>query len=417
MLYFSFVGKVFFTGNVYQHLQTSVKSSTDKNLACRPAMLLLVNIMNKSAINLTGEAIALEANDALEGEAAQVRNELGSTLVPQSMAAIWAFSPDLAKLRSKYGSQISEKLSLALTHNVITFPGSTGLERVKSDLISSGIEPSLALGAIRTLGNLTRFPLSILNLSRHLRTANNFILKVLTLSQDALSKEIYADVSKKSNLLAGRVIKDEIELAAWLNDLEQIVDQYIILERNRKTSHKKIENKIATRENASAHQAAAYTRRFARYVGISLGLKSIPDYFESQTDLSLLMELARLKKIYKGGAEELYNILVEEYQAKSARIKSPGRLSNSSNSQSVSHLRHELSLGARKLVIILSPEPKTSQFMEEFEKLINMQFDLQLFGDILNAKLARDGQSIEVRLENPNREDKRKLKQIIDALI
>lgn len=370
------------------------------------------------SINLTGIGLATLVSEELERDVQKVRVELDSTLLPLAIGAIWAKSPELENLRSKYGKEIDLPLSMALTHNVITFPGTTGLKRVYADLIASGIDSSLANTTAQTIGNYTRFPLSILNLSRHLKTACNFAIKSLTIAESDSSNVIANQILKTSKELANRSIKNEEDLVSWLTDLQDLMCNYIDSEKERKLSHINNFHVNKARENANANLAATYARRFARYIGISLNLKNIEGFYDSEYDSTLEKELQRIGSFYDSNSNALFNTLKREYDSKAARITSTKSVNvdEISDAPLANLTVHELQIDNRKLRLEFQKYEDFEILIAEFKKLLTLQFDLGDLGPLLEMKAQKGNSLISLRFESPTTGDKEKILKVVTSL-
>lgn len=369
-------------------------------------------------LNLTGLGLATEVSDRLDLDLNRVRQELSGTLLPRAISVIWSKSPEMEPIRAKFGSEMEQSLINALTHNVITFPGSTGLKRVYEDLISAGFEPAMASAASSALGNYTRFPLSILNLSRHLRTACNFALKVLTLEQQEFSFTLDKALIGRSNYLANKTLKDQNAILSWLQDLEVLMRDFIDFEKTRKSSHVTNAHVSNARENANANLAATYTRRFARYAGILIEVEEIKGYFDNSIDYSLQFELEKMSSYYDNTRSNLFEILKKEYHSRAPRIKSTKtrEINNSPETHSSDSTYHEVQLDGKKLKLTIKKGANFDELLKEFVKMIKLQFELGTFSSVLESRMERTGSFLEISLDSPSLSDKNKLIKFVTAI-
>ena len=372
----------------------------------------------------TGQGLGKAAIEYLESESRLVRHGLEGDLLPRVLNAAWLASPEFEAFRSKYSTAWSDDLIQGLAFNLVTFPGSTGLQKLVDVLEGADFRPLDAAVIGPRLAQLSRHPLSVLNLSRHLRTATNFVLRTMLMNPDGSDLQTTSlNIDPELLLLQEKGLKirhssvsKTAGLTDWLTALENVMYSLALHEREIRAKMGSSRT-LAGGDATTKALAATYVRRFARVIGTAFELNEIPPFFDRKKDLSLVEEFTRLDKHYSGSYRDIQAKLEVDFVAKAPRIKSnlagtPSRTEKSKTQFSTM----KLDLNGRLLEIRTSGGEIGPSLIELALRAIALQQSIGFTDNHLDVFVESDGQALGIRLPQPVQSDLTKLRKVLTSL-
>lgn len=400
--------------------------------------------MTDIKLPITGEDLAYAAKDYVDNAYEQVRDRLEWTHLPRGILAIWEFSPMLETERKAFPQPIGEIREIC--HVIVTFPGSTAVERIAEILITSGIVPNSEgqSARARTIASeiftLTMRYAKVQNLARHIRTAVNSHLRMLNIESNRdrsgqnSAYENFIPLSNQSSRTIERImilrsikITSEIDLNDWADDVNSILADYSI-----GVSDRAKDSPTAARFDRTGRPRGAvapgalnsYRLRFKQALtatlGIDLARKDIRIERTSNKSIEgLLRELDDLPDDYA----ELYQMLENLRPVRISRSESQKgdfvyeykTLGTESHKKNL--LRHVLNLGGRELIIEGSRGAFTEEMILGVLKTFSLQLSIDPDANDLSATFESGGELLRVHVQQPRKSDHRKLTEILMQLI
>jgi hypothetical protein len=384
----------------------------------------------------SGEDLSFAVREYVEKTYDEVRNELEWRYLPQALMAIWAFSPELAQARKTLPQPITEIADIC--HIIVTFPGSTAVDRIRDLLIHAQIVPNAegqyenAQKMASELFTLTMRYTRVQNLARHIRTAVNSHLKVLgietnrersrssSLYETSLTKIIPSFLDKVNELRSAR-LTSELAVNSWADDVNNLLS---LTSSGGILNSERLDRAGRTRTSVTSGAINSYKLRFKQAIAstleIDLATKEVRIEKTSNKSLEgLLRELEELPKDFA----PLYQML-ENLRPK--RISRPYALRNefvyesksvSGDSSKKNLLKHVLSLTGRELIIEGSRGAFTADMISGVLKTVGLQLSIDPDARELRAAFESSGQVLRVQIEKPKKSDLKKLSEILQQLI
>ena len=400
--------------------------------------------MNIERLPINGETLAYATKDYVDQAYDRVREVLEWEHLPRAILAIWENSPMLKAERKEFPAPIGEIRDIARI--IITFPGSTAVDRIADLFITSKIVPNSdgqferAREIASEIFTLTMRYTRVQNLTRHIRSAVNSHLRMLNIEstrdrsgQKSVYENLFPAVPQSSRtleriaMLKSARLTTQLDVNDWADDLNGILADYSI-----GVSDRVMDSPTAARfESASRPRGAvapgalnSYKLRFkqalAATLGIDLSDKSARiERTSSKSIEDLVRELDQLPQ----DLGELYQML-ENLRPK--RVSRPDAmrgemvvefksLGNENTKKNL--LKHVLSIGGRELIIEGSRGAFTSDMVSGVLKTFSLQLSIDPDAPELRAAFESRGQILRVQIEQPKKSDHRKLTEIFLQLI
>lgn len=385
-----------------------------------------------------GEELAYAARGYIDEAYEEVKGALEWKYLPQALMAIWTHSPVLKEARKAYPEPVSEIREIC--HIIVTFPGSTAVDRIRDLLIHGQVVPNSegqferAQEMASELFTLTMRYTRVQNLARHIRTAVNSHLKVLGIetSRDrSRSSSLYESsmprpnedefIQVRINQLRETKLRNQTDVDGWADGVNNLLG---LTSGGGIMTTERLERAKRQQSTVSPGAANSYKLRFKQALAATLGinLSDKNTRIEKTSNKSiegLLQELENLPTQY----EPLYQML-ENLRPK--RVTQPDALRGdfvynfkamSSESTKKNLLKHVLSLGGRELIIEGSRGAFTSDMVSGVLKTVSLQLSIDPDAAELRAAFESRGQILRVQIEQPKKSDHRKLTEIFLQLI
>jgi len=394
--------------------------------------------MSPFKLPATGEDLAYAVRGYMDEAYDQVKGELEWKFLPEGLAAIWEHSPLLRDARKALPKPVAEIREIC--HIIVTFPGSTAVERIRDLLIQAQIVPNSdrqferAHEMASELFTLTMRYTRVQNLARHIRTAVNSHLKALgieTRSDRLRSSSLYESsfnrgredefIQRRIQDLLEAKLANEFDVDEWADAVNNLFS--LTAGRGVMTTDR-LERAKRTNGTVNSGAINSYKLRFKQALASALGidLSSKESRIEKTSNKSiegLLRELENLPS--ESGA--LYQML-ENLRPK--RVSRPDAMRGetvfefktfSADSSKKNLLKHVLSLGGRELIIEGSRGAFTDAMVTGVLKTVSLQLSIDPDARELRAAFESGGQVLRVQLEQPKKSDHKKLTEILLQLI
>jgi hypothetical protein len=400
--------------------------------------------MQPQKLPLKGEALAYATKDYVDQAYDRVREVLERTHLPRAIQSIWENSPKLQAERASFPAPVSEIRDIGRI--IVTFPGSTAVERIADLLITSKMVPSSdsqferAIEIASEIFTLTMRYTRVQNLSRHIRSAVNSHLRMLNIesSRDrSVQSSSYesaipvvpqsARTMERVSILRSAELVTKLDVTDWVDDLNQILADYSLGVRDRS-----IDSPTAARFERSSRPRGAvapgalnsYKLRFKQALtatlGINLSDKNVRSEKTSNKSIEdLVRELDELPSKLPALYQELENL-------RPKRITRPDALRGDfvyefkmmgNENFKKTLLKHVLSLSGRELIIEGSRGAFNSDMVSGVLKTVSLQLSIDPDAQELRAAFESEGQILRVQIQQPRQSDHRKLKEILLLMI
>jgi hypothetical protein len=400
--------------------------------------------MKTKKLPINGEALAYATKEYVDEAYERVREVLEWQHLPRSILAIWENSPMVKAERKEMATPIGEIRDIARI--IITFPGSTAVERIADLLITTKIVPNSegqyerAREIASEIFTLTMRYTRVQNLTRHIRSAVNSHLRMLNIestrdrSGPSSSYENFFPAVQQSartveriSILKSTDLVTQLDVNDWADDLNGILADY-----SNGVSDRAMDSPTAARFDRSSRPRGAvapgalnsYKLRFKQALAATLGIdladknsriertsnKSIEDLVRELDELPIdppalyqMLENLRPKRVTR--PDSLSGDFV--YAFKSLGIENTKK----------NLLKHVLSIGGRELIIEGSRGAFTSDMVSGVLKTFSLQLSIDPDAPELRAAFESRGQILRVQMEQPKKSDHRKLTEIFLQLI
>jgi hypothetical protein len=394
--------------------------------------------MSPFKLPATGEDLSYAVRAYVDEAYDEVKNQLEWKYLPQGLMAIWTHSPLLKQARKTYPEPVSEIREIC--HIIVTFPGSTAVDRIRDLLIQSQVVPNTegqferAHEMASELFTLTMRYTRVQNLARHIRTAVNSHLKALGIetSRDrSRGSSLYESsmprpnedefIPVRMNQLRQVKLKNDLDVDSWADDVNNLLS---LTSGGGIMTTERLERAKRQQGTVSSGAANSYKLRFkqalASTLGIDLSDKDVRIEKTSNKSIEgLLRDLQELPTNY----EPLYRML-ENLRPK--RITRPDVVTGefvfelkamSGDSSKKNLQRHVLNLGGRELVIEGSRGGFTAEMALGLIKTVSMQLTIDPDAPELIAAFESRGQMLRVRIQDPKKSDRGKLSELLMQLV
>jgi hypothetical protein len=394
--------------------------------------------MSPFKLPATGEDLSYAVRAYVDEAYDEVKSQLEWKYLPQGLMAIWSCSPLLKQARKTYPEPVSEIREIC--HIIVTFPGSTAVDRIRDLLIQSQVVPNTegqferAHEIASELFTLTMRYTRVQNLARHIRTAVNSHLKALGIetSRDrSRGSSLYESSMPRPNedefilvrmgQLREMKLKNEIDVDSWADGVNNLLS---LTSGGGIMTTERLERAKRQQGTVSSGAANSYKLRFkqalASTLGIDLSEKDVRIEKTSNKSIEgLLRDLQELPTNY----EPLYRML-ENLRPK--RITRPDVVTGefvyelkamSGDSSKKNLQRHVLNLGGRELVIEGSRGGFTAEMALGLIKTVSLQLTIDPDAAELVAAFESRGQLLRVRIQDPKKSDRGKLSELLMQLV
>ena len=401
-------------------------------------------LMKPQQLPIKGEALAYATKEYVDQAYERVREVLEWEHLPRSIIAIWENSPMLKAERKEMGTPIAEIRDISRI--IVTFPGSTAVERIADLLITSRVVPNSegqyerAREIASEIFTLTMRYTRVQNLTRHIRSAVNSHLRMLNIEStrdrsgpSSAYENFFPAVQQSARTMERIAVLKSAELVTqldvndWADDLNGILADY-----SNGVSDRAMDSPTAARFDRSSRPRGAvapgalnsYKLRFKQALAATLGIdladkntriektsnKSIEDLVNELSEMPFepaelyqMLENLRPKRVSRPDA--LRGDFVFEFKS----------LGNENTKKNL--LKHVLSLSGRELIIEGSRGAFTSDMVSGVLKTVSLQLSIDPDASELRAAFESRGQILRVQIEQPKKSDHRKLTEIFLQLI
>ncbi len=393
--------------------------------------------MSPFKLPATGEDLAYAVRGYVDEAYDEVKNQLEWKYLPQGLAAIWECSPLLKDARKAL--PLPQMEIREICHIIVTFPGSTAVDRIRELLIQAQIVPNSegqferAHEMASELFTLTMRYTRVQNLARHIRTAVNSHLKALhieTKSDRSRNSSLYESSMprvQEDEFIRTRIfqlrdakLKTEQDVDDWANDVNNLLS---LTSGGGIMTTERLERAKRTIGTVNSGAVNSYKLRFKQAIASTLGIdltdRNVRIEKTSNKSIErLLAELEELPTKY----EPLYQML-ENLRPK--RVSRPDAVRGDfvyefkmmgGDSSKKNLLKHVLSLGGRELIIEGSRGAFTEEMITGVLKTVSLQLSIDPDARELRAAFESRGQVIRVQIEKPKKSDHKKLSEILVQL-
>jgi hypothetical protein len=394
--------------------------------------------MSPFKLPATGEDLSYAVRAYVDEAYDEVKSQLEWKYLPQGLMAIWSHSPLLKQARKTYPEPVSEIREIC--HIIVTFPGSTAVDRIRDLLIQSQVVPNTegqferAHEIASELFTLTMRYTRVQNLARHIRTAVNSHLKTLGIetSRDrSRGSSLYESsmprpnedefILARMNQLREMKLKNDIDVNSWADDVNNLLS---LTSGGGIMTTERLERAKRQQGTVSSGAASSYKLRFKQALASTLGIDlSDKDVRIEKTSNKSIQGLLRDLQDLPINYEPLYQML-ENLRPK--RITRPDVVTGefvyelkamSSDSSKKNLQRHVLNLGGRELVIEGSRGGFTAEMALGLIKTVSLQLTIDPDASELVAAFESGGQMLRVRIQDPKKSDRGKLSELLMQLV
>lgn len=382
-------------------------------------------------------AAASELTDAayaeVERESKQVETEMMGSILPRSIRVILKFDEEAQKAEKSFPWIESNELIETIAQTLWSYPGSYGAMRIKSALKQEGLGDAEAESISQTIFNLTRYPLSIVNYMRHMRSAINSIGNVFygPKAPESLISELGISTSQmkswiaSSNELRSAKIQNEKEFRSWLSEVEIHLKTFSPIQAriNRALSGRPMNPTNREAPGIFESSAArAYVRRFGNYVAAHAKFKDFEKSAQGKGS-TISDEFAELRSVYEGSEKSIYETLKADYDVRARRLSAsvsknfrPMTQFEKGSSPYQNLIEQLLNLNGKNVKIKTSSATLPEALIRQFIKSLYLQFDINSDQKALNSRLNAGSDSIEVQIESPTKADLKKVQAFIESM-
>ena len=394
--------------------------------------------MSPFKLPATGEDLSYAVRAYVDEAYDEVKSQLEWKYLPQGLMAIWSHSPLLKQARKTYPEPVSEIREIC--HIIVTFPGSTAVDRIRDLLIQGQVVPNTegqferAHEMASELFTLTMRYTRVQNLARHIRTAVNSHLKALGIetSRDrSRGSSLYESsmprpnedefIPVRMNQLRQVKLKNDIDVDSWADDVNSLLS---LTSGGGIMTTERLERAKRQQGIVSSGAANSYKLRFKQALASTLGIDlSDEDVRIEKTSNKSIEGLLRDLQELPTNYEPLYRML-ENLRPK--RITRPDVVTGefiyalkamSPDSSKKNLQRHVLNLGGRELVIEGSRGGFTAEMALGLIKTVSLQLTIDPDAPELVATFESSGQMLRVRIQDPKKSDRGKLSELLMQLV
>ena len=394
--------------------------------------------MSPFKLPATGEDLAYAVRAYVDEAYDEVKSQLEWKYLPQGLMAIWESSPLLKDARKSLPQPVMEIREIC--HIIVTFPGSTAVDRIRDLLIQAQIVPNSegqyerAHEMASELFTLTMRYTRVQNLARHIRTAVNSHLKTLgieTKSDRSRNSSLYESslprqhedefIRTRMHQLRDAKLKSELDVDDWANDVNNLLS---LTSGGGIMTTERLERAKRSIGTVNSGAVNSYKLRFKQALASTLGIdlsdkESRIEKTSNKSIEALLRELESLPTEYGPLYQMLENLRPKRVSRPDAirgefvyEFKSLGNENTKKNL-----LKHVLSIGGRELIIEGSRGAFTSDMVSGVLKTVSLQLSIDPDARELRAAFESGGQVLRIQLVQPKKSDHKKLTEILLQLV
>ena len=378
---------------------------------------------------LTANQLVDAALSQLEDEGRQVKEAMVGEILPKTIQVVFQFNEQAHQMVKAYPTLKLEATIQEIAQTLWSYPGSSGAARVRNGLLVQGLDENAASEISQTILNYTRYPMSIVNYMRHMRSSINSISNIFygpkapdTIFQElGYSKSQLTEWVASSNNLNTARITDEDNFKKWLFEVEAHLRTFLPMQNriNRAMSGR---GNVKSEESSGlldTFSARAYARRFGNYVAAHAKFKDVGPSTQGRGS-TISDEFAELSHVYRGTDKEIYMSLLEDFERRGKRLSASASKhierprKNSSIFEQL--VEQSLNINGKKVEIRTSSSNLPRTLVDQFVKSLNVQFEMNPNQKRLSTRLNTGADSIEVAIDNPIKADLKKVQSFIEAM-
>jgi hypothetical protein len=378
---------------------------------------------------LTANQLVDAALAQLEDEGSQVKEAMVGEILPKTIQVIFQFNEQAQQMVKAYPTLKHEATIHEIAQTLWSYPGSSGAARVRNALLVQGLDENAASEISQTILNYTRYPMSIVNYMRHMRSSINSISNIFygPKAPDVIFQELGYSKSQltqwvaSSNNLDTTRITDEDNFKKWLFEVEAHLRTFLPMQNriNRAMSGRGNVKNEKSSGLLDSFSARAYARRFGNYVAAHAKFKDVGPSTQGRGS-TISDEFAELLHVYRGTDKEIYMSLLEDFERRGNRLSASAskHIERSSKNNSLfEHLvEQSLNINGKKVEIRTSSSTLPRSLVDQFVKSLNVQFEMNPNQKRLSTRLNTGVDSIEVAIDNPIKADLKKVQSFIEAM-
>jgi hypothetical protein len=377
------------------------------------------------------ELIDTALNEAIS-EGGRVEEEMMGYFLPRSINVILKFDEEAQKISKPYPKLLSQESINEVAQTLWSYPGSMGVGRIRDQYQTQGLDQESAVQLSQLIFNLTRYPMSVVNYMRHMRSSINSIRNISfgpkapdsilnELGITKKQKDMWTDSSLKLN---SRYIESEEDFEKWLFEVEMHLREYLPLQSriSRAMTGREYLTQKESSGLAESAAARAYVRRFGNYVAAHAKFKEFGSSVKGRGS-KISDEFAELQQIYAQTEHKIYIKLKTDFEIRSRRLSaSPEKqeIRNDKSSRYASPYQNQieqlLNLNGKNVKITTSSSLLPEKLIRQFIKSLYLQFEINPEQKSLNSRLNVGSDSIEIQIESPAKADIKKVQTFIESM-
>lgn len=362
-------------------------------------------------------------------ESREVEKQMLEVILPRTIKVLFKYDEDCQAMAKRYSNLESEDFEREVSQNLWSYPGTSGVSRIRAELRILGLSEEDSDTVAQAILNYTRYPMSIVNYMRHVRSSINGIGNVFygpkapdSVLQDlGYSKAKLSGWVASSNSLNTARINDEKDFYKWLEAVELHMRQFMPMQMhiNHVLSGRTTAADRSTPNQMMLALPRAYARRFGNYVASHAKFDST-DNSTRGLGSTVSDEFAKLLELYSRPDKDIYQALVKDFQRRANRISAvatgPIQRSNRRSSVFEKFIEQSLNINGKKVEIRTSSSKLSSELVNKFMKSLLLQFDLNPDQKVLSTRLNIGNEAIEVEVEKPAKSDLKKIQSFIESM-
>lgn len=376
---------------------------------------------------ISGTQLIDAAQSELERESEEVKDGLIGKVLPQAINAIFEHDQGLKEILRTHRDLKSQDLVGDIAQTLWSYPGSLGAARVQDIFMRLGFITADAAKLAESVVNLTKYPMSIVNYSRHIGSSIRSIRRAadgpkasnLRISELGLSEEFINAWNESSKTLRETSIRDDEGFNFWLESIEDHLMKYLPVQINANRARAGLPIGASTPPPGGFSMPRAYVRRFGNYIqaNSSLTLRN------TRTELlgaTVTNEYEKILSQFNQSSKSIYELLLEDFNRRSRRLSASAsrHLENSRSApqRSRAGIEQSLNINGKRVEIRSSSAHLSNSLIEGFIKSFNLQHNLSPDEAVLSTRFMIDGEFIEVEAERPAKVDLKKIQTFIESM-
>ena len=108
-------------------------------------------------------------------ESREVEKQMLEVILPRTIKVLFKYDEDCQAMAKRYSNLESEDFEREVSQNLWSYPGTSGVSRIRAELRILGLSEEDSDTVAQAILNYTRYPMSIVNYMRHVRSSINGI--------------------------------------------------------------------------------------------------------------------------------------------------------------------------------------------------------------------------------------------------